>query len=70
MTVIGRGAIAEFESILNERLQGAGLCGVRLNLRRPTDPTQELGAHKKELQQELLHRTLAEQQEKSARLAE
>ncbi len=70
LTVIGRGATAELETDLNQRLPGADLAGTRLSLRRPSDATQELGSLKRELQQDLLHRSLVVQEEKSARLAE
>ena len=70
LTVIGRGATPELEAQLNERLRGAGLAGTALRLRRPSDAAQELGSLKRELQQEILHRSLAAQEEKSARLAE
>jgi hypothetical protein len=43
---------------------------MQLTLRRPSVAAQDLGSLKRELQQDLLHRSLAMQEEKSARLAE
>lgn len=69
LTLIGQGVTPDLEQSLRKTIASAGLGDVALKLRRPAEAAQDLGALRRELQQDLLHGTLAANEQKSARIA-
>lgn len=69
LTLIGQGVTPDLEQGLRKAMSSSGLGDVALKLRRPAEAKQDLGTLRRELQQDLLHGTLAANEQKSARIA-